>query len=634
MRRALRGIILVALQAGCAGYQARPFGGPVDTGAAAIAASDYPGASVVVLEDLGELYFDDTLDPAVGHTFRYRGRFKILSLAGRDRARITIPVDDLTSLERVAARAYASDGSESPVELVQTERPVAFASSDTQAAAYFTDGRLAMFDVPGAVVGDIVEVEFTTHSRGFPSVPAWDFHATEPVVLSRYTLHLPPGWTLDHATHADGRRIEAPPVCTAEGSGTACVFEARDQPALRVAHRGLPIGARQRSVSVSARPPGQPARASWDEVGAQYRTLSASLPPLSPAEHQAVLAEAQRVAGASLEEKLFGWVRDNIRYAAVSRGLGGVRPYPAGETRGRGWGDCKDMATLLVALLRAQGVRASVALISAERELPPDLIPQLHVFNHAIVAVETEHGLRFLDPTDKLTRYGALGMHLRGKRALIVRDQDVQYTTVPWTHDADRLTIEWTVTATGAVSLGVTGYGWHASRLLAVAARPRQAQLDWARSMLAREGGAEATEVQIVALADGGTHAQATLRVPDSWVASEREVLGVLGVYLPMDPPVAERDSPITLGLPGVIEERVHWLAPHGARWVESPQTMSWESTALAAQVKAESTAQGVRVTRTQARREAWLGPDRSSELRGFERVIEAAAKEVVVWAR
>lgn len=634
VRWAIGGVILVSLQAGCASYQARAIGGPLDTSAAKITARDYPGASVVFLEELADVRFDDARDPALGVTYNGRVRFKILSLAGRERARFTIPVDDLTSLRSVAARTYASDGTESPVELTRVERPVAFASSDATAAPYYTDRRLAMFDVPGAGVGDIVELEFMIHSRGLSSMPGWYFQSTEPILLSRYTLHLPPDWTLDHATHVEGQRIEAPPVCTAAKRGTVCAFEARDQPALPAEHRGLPFTARARMLSVSARAPGQPERASWDEVGALYRALLASVAPLSAADQQAVLAEAQRAAGASIEERLFAWVRDNIRYAAVFRGLGGVRPHAPGQTRSRGWGDCKDMATLLVALLREQGLRAWPALISASRELPTDTIPRLGVFNHAIVAVETEDGVHFLDPTDKLTPYGALGLHLRGKRALIVRDQDVEFLTVPWTYDVDRLAIEWTVSATGTVALAVEGYGLHASRLLAVASRPRHEQLHWARSMLAREGGAEATDVQIVARADGRTSARATLRVPESWVESEREVLGVLGVYLSMGHEVASRDSPVALGLPGVTEERVHWLAPPGARWVESPRASAWESAALSAKLTVESTAQGLLITRTQARREAWLGPERSGELNGFERVLHDAAQEVVVWAR
>lgn len=481
---ARRGAILVALHAGCAGYGTRSIGGPVDTTASAITARDYPGANVVVLEDLGEVRFDDTLDPTVGYTFRYHARFKILSLAGRERTRISIPVDDLTSLRSVAARTYAADGTEFPIELASTELPVAFVTSDSPAAAYYTDGRIAKFDVPGAVVGDIVEVEYTTHTVGLPTVPAWDFQSADPTVLSRYTIHLPAGWTIDHATHDHGRRLDAPPLCTPDGGGTVCTFEARDLPALRAEHRGVPITDRGRTVSVSARVPGQPARMSWDEVGAYYRALAGSLPPLSPADHRPVLAEAQRGAGASLEENLFTWVRDNIRYAAVFRGVGGMRPHAPGQTRAHGWGDCKDMTTLLVALLREQGIRAYPALISASPDLPMDSLPDLGVFNHAIVAVETADGVRFLDATDKLTRYGALGPHLRGKRALIVRDRDVRFMAVPWTYDVDRLAIEWTVSATGAVTLAVIGHGAFAPRLLAVAPLPRHAQLAWARNLL------------------------------------------------------------------------------------------------------------------------------------------------------
>ena len=77
-----------------------------------------------------------------------------------------------------------------------------------------------------------------------------------------------------------------------------------------------------------------------------------------------------------------------VRYTGVEFGEARLVPeYPA-ETLRRRFGDCKDKSTLLVAALRASGIDAYLALLSAgdDQDVSPDL-PGLGMFDHAIVYV-------------------------------------------------------------------------------------------------------------------------------------------------------------------------------------------------------------------------------------------------------
>jgi hypothetical protein len=91
-----------------------------------------------------------------------------------------------------------------------------------------------------------------------------------------------------------------------------------------------------------------------------------------------------------------------IRYTGWSLGDRAVFPAKVEEVWQRGFGDCKDQATLLMAMLRKLGVDAHVAAIKSSSIDIETELPNLSWFNHAIVAVrdnQPESEYRFVDPT-------------------------------------------------------------------------------------------------------------------------------------------------------------------------------------------------------------------------------------------
>ena len=84
---------------------------------------------------------------------------------------------------------------------------------------------------------------------------------------------------------------------------------------------------------------------------------------------------------------LADWVRKNIRYVGVYIGAGGVVPHAAATVLENRYGDCKDHASLLEALLAAVGIDSSGALINSGNAYRLPKIPTLGVFNHVITYV-------------------------------------------------------------------------------------------------------------------------------------------------------------------------------------------------------------------------------------------------------
>jgi hypothetical protein len=118
------------------------------------------------------------------------------------------------------------------------------------------------------------------------------------------------------------------------------------------------------------------------------------------------------------------WVRRNIRYVGVYIGNGGLVPHAAEAIMDNRYGDCKDHATLMEALLREAGLDSTPVLINAGNSFKLSPVASLGEFNHAITYIpsldlyldSTAENIAggYLPPWDLdkpvlLTRSGALG---------------------------------------------------------------------------------------------------------------------------------------------------------------------------------------------------------------------------------
>jgi transglutaminase-like putative cysteine protease len=96
-------------------------------------------------------------------------------------------------------------------------------------------------------------------------------------------------------------------------------------------------------------------------------------------------------------------VEDDIRYVSLSIGSGGLQPRPPAEVIRSGFGDCKDKALLLSAVLHRLGVQAVPSLTDSDRgRAMPGESPGTNDFDHAIVRVEYQGKAYWLDPTGSL----------------------------------------------------------------------------------------------------------------------------------------------------------------------------------------------------------------------------------------
>lgn len=137
----------------------------------------------------------------------------------------------------------------------------------------------------------------------------------------------------------------------------------------------------------------------WDAVqdwaSALYRWEGDLDPALT-----AKLAAWRNLDRASAVRQALAFVQQDIRYFGVELGQNSHRPSHPNAVYARRYGDCKDKAQLLIALLRAMGVESRPALVStAYGRAVGDWLPSPGSFDHVIVAVDLDGKRYWLDAT-------------------------------------------------------------------------------------------------------------------------------------------------------------------------------------------------------------------------------------------
>ena len=306
---------------------------------------------------------------------------------------------------------------------------------------------------PGAVFG----YEAVTEERSVFTQFDWYFQSALPCLLSRCTLTLPKGWRADSVTF-NHSKIE-PTI-----NGPVYSWEMRDLPFIEDEPMSPPVTniAPRLAISYFA-PPGVKSGvgrtfSSWAEVSRWLTEISDEQVALDGS-----LAHKAKQLTASAKTELeriqaVGQYVQGINYVSIQTGIGrggGYRPHAAIDVFAKSYGDCKDKANLMRAMLKAVGIQAYlVSIYSGDRTFVREEWPSPQQFNHCIIAVkvseETQAAtvvnhptlgrLLIFDSTDDNTPVGDLPDHEQGSLALIVAGEAGALLRMPVTPpEANRL---------------------------------------------------------------------------------------------------------------------------------------------------------------------------------------------------
>lgn len=177
--------------------------------------------------------------------------------------------------------------------------------------------------------------------------------------------------------------------------------------------------------------------ASWTEFGAWWWNLIEDEIRVSPemAEKVVELVEGCETPGDRLRA-IYDFVVTDIRYNAWEFGVHGYQPYSAPVIFSRRFGDCKDKAILLRAMLSEVGIEAWPVLIRADgRRFEEDhTLALVQHFNHCIAYIPEQEGVpeMYLDGTARFHPLEVLPDSDSGARVVVVRSDSVSEERIPF----------------------------------------------------------------------------------------------------------------------------------------------------------------------------------------------------------
>jgi transglutaminase-like putative cysteine protease len=277
----------------------------------------------------------------------------------------------------------------------------------------YSDTKVRRFSLSGVAPGTIVDWSYTIEERKpfFPGdfSASWSIHTGHLTRRSRYVVDLPaamsPHLVERNLTFRRDERV-------AKGRRTY-VWATQEVPRVRPEDFMADSNGVYMSIGLAA-------PLEWDAIGRWYAGLARDRYELNDtlrARLPSLLAGA-RTADDTLRA-VQRWVAQDIRYVSIALGLGGYQPRTPAEVLATGYGDCKDKATLFVAVVKALGFQAYPVLLNSGGRVERAL-PSIGQFDHAIAAVERPGGRVYVDLTADLVPYGELPPSDQGQFALVV----------------------------------------------------------------------------------------------------------------------------------------------------------------------------------------------------------------------
>ncbi|CAN5368742.1 hypothetical protein BH20ACI2_BH20ACI2_17620 [soil metagenome] len=314
----------------------------------------------------------------------------------------------------------------------------------------YNEGRIKVIDASRDVdIGHVFGYTIVSEDNPLFYQDTWNFQGRLPTLVSRYTLNLPSGWQASSITF---NHSEIKPV----KNGNAHTWDLRNLPPIPPEPMSPSVYNVAPRIVVNYAPPNSQGAANrtfadWSEVS---RWASLLHDPQVILDDNIAAKARELTAGAETELdriRAIGHYVQNLQYISIDIGVGygnGYKPRPSSLVLGRGYGDCKDKANLMRALLRAIKIEAyPIAIYSGDPAFVREEWASPRQFNHCIIAVKVsdatkattiiEHEklgrLLIFDATDPYTPVGDLPDHLQGSLALIVAGENGGLSRMPVT---------------------------------------------------------------------------------------------------------------------------------------------------------------------------------------------------------
>lgn len=374
------------------------------------------GEDAVLLEETYDIDIASETEARV----HYTNRTRILTKKGAEEyGQASVFLNPWVTVRDLKASVVSPAGKSVAVKKQNMWEGSAFASFEL-----FADSRHRTVNFPGAIPGAVLEYEYDTQVRNLFYLPTtFRLQDEIPIRSMTITVRLPAAMALRHAV-----RGPEPEYTRQEADG-------------RVTHRWRVHDVRSYKPESDMPPPEDVLpglslylkeivwdthridASTWNGIATWYHDLAKDR--MVPDEEVTKTAREITQGVDDPREKIrrvYEFAQGKVEYVAIELGIGGMQPHASGDVLRHRYGDCKDKATLMIAMLRSLGLSGYPVLILTrdEGEVARDY-PADH-FNHVIVALPQEDGYLFADPTSEVTPFGDLPWTDQGANVLVVKD--------------------------------------------------------------------------------------------------------------------------------------------------------------------------------------------------------------------
>lgn len=371
-----------------------------------------------------------------------RAAYKILRVGGKHYGMVRAIFDADTRITAMHGWCIPAQGKDYEVK----EKDGIEGSIDVPGGE-LTGERIKLLQIPAADVGNVLGYEVEQDVRPYVLQVEWLFQQTVPTVEARYTLQLPAGWEYKASwvNHAE--------ITPGSVGNNQWQWVIKNVPAVKVEREMPPWRGVAEQMIAALFPPGGSQKKgfqSWDDMGLWQAELARGRRDVSPEIKQKV-GEITASAKTPLEkmQAIASFTQREIRYVALELGIGGYQPHSARDIFVHRYGDCKDKATLVSAMLSEIGVESYYVVINSERgAVTSNTPPQFGLFDHVILAVKVPVGvsdpslvalfndpklgkLLIFDPTDEVTPFGQLRGALQASYGLLVTPSGGELVAMP-----------------------------------------------------------------------------------------------------------------------------------------------------------------------------------------------------------
>jgi hypothetical protein len=374
---------------------------------------------------------------------RFRAAYKILRPEGRERGTVAVYLNPSRKIKDLHGWCIPAQGRDYEVK----DKDAIDIAAPIEGGELVSDVRYRVLDIPAPDPGNIVGYEFELEEQPFFLQDIWYFQGTDPVRESRYSLRLPPGWEYKASW------LSATEVKPAEGTGSPVQWVVSGVTGIRYEPEMPPWRGVARQMIVSFFPAEGTSRksemANWQSMGSWYQDLiSGQMDASQPIKQEVSALTAGKATQLQKMQAIAGFVQRDIRYVAIELGIGGLQPHAASDVFTHRYGDCKDKATLMRAMLREIGVDSYQVIINTQRGAINRETPAHQAFNHVILAIKLPDGLNdpslvalmqdpklgrvlFFDPTNEFTPFGQIGGYLQANYGLLVTPDGGELVELP-----------------------------------------------------------------------------------------------------------------------------------------------------------------------------------------------------------